>query len=61
MSRYDDNYEYDYGFDDIEEVFDEYEEDDSYEDLGYIIDDDYSSHSDWENYYHNLTNEIGED
>ena len=57
MGRYDDEYEYDYGIDDIEDIVDEYED---YEDYD-SVDEDYNTQSDWENYYHNLAEEIGDD
>ena len=61
MGRYDDEYEYDYGIDDIEDIVDEYEDSEDYDDYDIIVDEDYNTQSDWENYYHNLADEIGDD
>jgi hypothetical protein len=44
-----DDYEYDYDSDDIEDLFDDYDYDDSTTEVEY------------ENYYHNITNELVDD
>jgi hypothetical protein len=65
MNRYDDDYDYDYRdiSSDIDDLYAEAEIDDNHnEDEPWMdMEEKHTNHSSWDNYYHNITDELIDD